>query len=97
MAILPVVFAVLFLVLIVWAIVRGDVSMAAIAWAILGLILGAIGGWAAASLATRSGELQFVSNALCTALGGGFGAVTGAILGGTSAIANAIRRDRGPR
>jgi hypothetical protein len=60
---------------------------------ILGLILGGLGGFAASSLATQDSSI-YTRNIVCLLLGGGAGAVAGAVIGGTHAVVEAIHRTR---
>jgi hypothetical protein len=60
---------------------------------IFGLILGGLGGIAASAFATQDGH-AYTRNIVCLLLGGGAGAVAGAVIGGTHAIIEAIQRTR---
>jgi hypothetical protein len=57
---------------------------------VLGILLGGLGGALAAGFASGTNDLK----ALCIEIGSGLGAVTGAILGGTSSILDAISQGK---
>ena len=63
---------------------------------VLGVILGAICGGAITGIASvgESFAVVYLRHTLCIVLGAGFGAVAGAIVGGTSAILDVISRGR---
>jgi hypothetical protein len=60
---------------------------------ILGLIVGGLGGLAASAFATQD-SYAYTRNIVCLLLGGGAGAVAGAVIGGTHAVVEAIQRTR---
>ena len=83
-----------------WRVGAGAVT---IAWTVLGVLVGGIGGFILGYLtpgadstinlhdAVRNAQWH---GALCAVIGAGFGSVTGAILGGITAILDAIGRPR---